>query len=106
LSTDQFDTIDYTIGIFDPEGINLNPLNGLKYSHTYKNLAKFWSGLPAYKMGKQIVETIKTNDVILIESYTGSGKSVLIPKFALHSLNPFHLMWILFYMCEITRIPS
>jgi HrpA-like RNA helicase len=87
LSTDQFDTIDYTIGIFDPEGINLNPLNGLKYSPTYKNLAKFWSGLPAYKMGKQIVSTIKTNDVILIESYTGSGKSVLIPKFALHSLN-------------------
>ena len=44
----------FNIGIFDPEGINLNPLNSLEYSSQFKNLAKFWSNLPAYSMGKQI----------------------------------------------------
>ena len=31
------------IGILDPEGINLNPLNGQKYSDEYKKLAQKWS---------------------------------------------------------------
>jgi len=75
------------IGIFDPEGINPNPLNSQPYTSEYKTLSKFWSSLPAYGMGKQIVSTIQSNDVILIKSATGSGKSVLIPKFALHSNN-------------------
>lgn len=74
-------------GIFDPNGSNLNPLNGLEYSSQYKVLGKFWSNLPSYNMAKQIVETIKSNDVILVKSATGSGKSVLVPKFALHSVD-------------------
>lgn len=74
----------WKIGIFDPDGINSNPLNSKPYSSEYKSLAKFWSNLPAYKMGKQIVETIESNDVILVKSSTGSGKSVLIPKMCLH----------------------
>lgn len=72
-------------GIFDPEGLNPNPLNSKSYSSEYKVLGKFWSNLPAYSMSKQIVETIKCNDVVLIKSATGSGKSVLIPKLALHA---------------------
>ena len=78
---------NWEIGIFDPEGINQNPLNSQPYTPEYKTLSKFWSRLPAYGMGKQIVETIQSNDVVLIKSATGSGKSVLIPKFALHSNN-------------------
>lgn len=75
------------IGIFDPDGLNSNPLNQESYSNNYKNLAKFWSGLPAYKMAKNIVELIIQNDIILIKSGTGSGKTVLIPKLALHANN-------------------
>lgn len=74
-------------GIFDPEGKNKNPLNNLKYSDNYKVLAKMWSNLPAYKKKDEIVDDIKNNDVVLIKSETGSGKSVLIPKFAIHSLD-------------------
>ena len=74
-------------GIFDPEGINLNPLNNNSYSDSYKKLSKFWSNLPAYKMGEQVVESIKQNDVVLISSGTGSGKTVLVPKFALDANN-------------------
>jgi HrpA-like RNA helicase len=82
--TDNENIIKYNIGIFDPEGKNTNPLNNKPYSDTYKNLAKFWSNLPAYKMAKQVVESIQKNDVTLIISGTGSGKSVLIPKYCLH----------------------
>jgi HrpA-like RNA helicase len=77
----------WNIGIFDPNGININPLNLLQYSNQYKNLAKFWSNLPAYSMAKQIVETILCNDIILIKSGTGSGKTVLLPKLCLHANN-------------------
>ena len=80
-------TIKWDIGIFDPEGIYQNPLNGKPYSNTYKNLAKFWSNLPTYSQAKQITETIIANEVILIKAGTGAGKSVLIPKLALHSNN-------------------
>ncbi len=58
---------NYDIGIFDPEGKNPNPLNGEPYSDEYKNLAKFWSNIPAYKMAKQIVQSIKKNDVVLVQ---------------------------------------
>lgn len=74
-------------GIFDPEGININPLNNLPYSDEYKALAKMWSNLPAYNKRTEIVDDIKNNDIILIKSETGSGKSVLIPKFTIHTLD-------------------
>jgi len=79
--------IKWDIGIFDPNGNNPNPLNLLPYSSEFKNLAKFWSSLPAYKMGKQIVNSICSNDIILIKSGTGSGKTVTVPPFALHATN-------------------
>lgn len=79
--------IKYDIGIFDPLGKNTNPFNNKPYSDSYKSLAKFWSNLPAYKMAKDVVETINKNDVVLIISSTGSGKSVLIPKYCVHVNN-------------------
>lgn len=88
MDKDKNQNKDYwKIGIFDPEGINPNPLNFKPYSSQYKTLGKFWSGLPAYSMAKQTVETILSNDIVLIKSGTGSGKSVLIPKLCLHANN-------------------
>lgn len=75
------------IGILDPDGINLNPLTGEPYSDTYKELAKIWRKFPAYKKANEIINAIKTNQVILITSGTGSGKTVLLPKFMLHVFN-------------------
>ena len=62
MSEDNKD--NYNIGIFDPEGKNLNPLNGEPYSDEYRNLAKFWSNLPTYEKRKNIVQSIEKNDVI------------------------------------------
>ena len=75
---------DKSIGIYDKNGINLNPLNNAPYSDQYKLLSKFWSSLPAYDFIDKCIESIKKNDVVLVASGTGSGKTVLVPKFALH----------------------
>lgn len=72
------------IGILDPDGTNLNPLNNKPFSEKYKSLAKIWSKFPAYNNPKDIIDKINDNQVILIVSGTGSGKTVLIPKYALH----------------------
>ena len=79
--------IKFDIGIFDPTGLKKNPLNQQSYSTQFKNLAKFWSNLPAYSMGQKIVESIISNDILLIKSGTGSGKTVTVPPFALHANN-------------------
>jgi len=76
------------IGILDPEGNEKNPLTGKKgYSDTYKNWAMIWSNFPVYTRGpaERLIEEIKRNRVMVLESGTGSGKTVLIPKFAMHA---------------------
>lgn len=73
------------IGILDPQGLNLNPLTNEPYSDSYKELAKLWSQFPAYETAVDIIKTIEESQVILVISGTGSGKTVLIPKYALHS---------------------
>jgi len=75
------------IGILDPNGLNLNPLNNQLYSDKYKELAKKWSQFPAYENAEEIINSIKSNQVILVISGTGSGKTVLLPKYTLHALD-------------------
>ena len=75
------------IGILDPLGENANPLTKNPYSEKYRELAAKWSNLPAYQHCDKILKLIKNNNVVLIISSTGSGKTVLVPKLALHTLN-------------------
>jgi len=74
-------------GILDPEGIHKNPLTHNDYSPQYKELASWWSKLPAYKIVDSALEDIRNNQVLLITSGTGSGKTVLFPKYVLHTFN-------------------
>ena len=74
-------------GILDHKGVNLNPLTNIAFSEEYKKLGKIWSQFPAYFKAKEIIKSITSNQVLLIVSGTGSGKTVLVPKFALHSLD-------------------
>jgi len=65
---------------------DINFLNNKLFSQEYKNLAEKWTKLPLYtniKYIKKIFKLIKTKQVILLSSATGSGKSVLIPKYLL-----------------------
>jgi pre-mRNA-splicing factor ATP-dependent RNA helicase DHX15/PRP43 len=75
------------IGILDPEGKYPNPLTNEPYSDDYKKLAAIWSTYPAYEKRNEILKIINDNQLIFVISGTGSGKTVLIPKYALHNTN-------------------
>jgi len=89
------------IGILDPEGLQLNPLSGEPYQDiyfdpnqpvgehnpTYKFLSSQWSNFPMYDKKEEAINAFYNNQVVLIISGTGSGKTVLAPKFLLHTLN-------------------
>jgi pre-mRNA-splicing factor ATP-dependent RNA helicase DHX15/PRP43 len=75
------------IGILDPHGVNKNPLNDEPYSIEYKKLAKIWSTFPAYKIANDMIDAIKNNQVVLCIASTGSGKTVLVPKYTLHAFD-------------------
>lgn len=80
------------IGILDPEGKNYNPLTNQPYQNLYpktyvQQAENFWSKLPMYNIREEAIKAIYNHQVILVISGTGSGKTVLTPKFALHTLN-------------------
>lgn len=84
-------------GILDPDGEKPNPFGDKEYSERYKILARGgdgnggWSKLPMYENSKHspvnIIKDIIENRVIILEAGTGNGKSVLVPKYALHALD-------------------
>jgi len=77
-------------GILDPEGKYKNPLTGKKYNEIYNVLANVkpaWSKLPLYKEARSVINLIEKNRVCVIESGTGTGKTVILPKLALHTLD-------------------
>lgn len=73
-----------TKGIFDPTGQNSNPLTGQPYSDAYRTLANAWVKLPVYAEAKKIMGLLEKHPVVLVQSGTGSGKTVILPKLALH----------------------
>jgi HrpA-like RNA helicase len=96
------------IGLYDPLGKNINPLTGDEYQNyystildryeggklagklyykTYKNLSYIWTNLPMYKHISTILDSIRNNHVTMIKAGTGVGKTVIVPKVALHAFN-------------------
>jgi pre-mRNA-splicing factor ATP-dependent RNA helicase DHX15/PRP43 len=75
------------IGILDQEFKHPNPLTGEPYSEEYKKLFKKMIKLAAYNDRDKVINTIKDNQITIISAPTGIGKTVWLPKFALHSLN-------------------
>ena len=72
--------------ILDINGKNNNFINDKPLSESYKELAKQWSKLPMYKNKdsvKNFFDLLNNCQVILLVSGTGSGKTVLVPKFVL-----------------------
>ena len=75
------------IGILDPNANSINPLTNKNYTNknSYKELSKLWSEFPMYSIRDKAINAINDNQVVLITAGTGSGKTVLVPKFALHT---------------------
>ena len=98
-------TLDKTIpyGIYDPNGFNINPLTKKPYQNlyqhisknikgevvpaTYSNLAKIWTSIPVHSFKDNVLQCIQSNQITLAKAGTGAGKTVLIPKIALHALD-------------------
>jgi HrpA-like RNA helicase len=90
-------------GIYDPNGIYNNPFTNEPYQNlyaneirsikgemlpcTYANFAKIWTDLIVYKNKDELIEKITNNQIILAKAGTGVGKTVLIPRIAVHALN-------------------
>jgi HrpA-like RNA helicase len=75
--------------ILDSKGEKPNFLNNKPYSDEYKQLAKRWHKLPVYtdiKNTQKFFELLKSKQVIILTSGTGSGKTVIIPKYYLKYL--------------------
>ena len=93
----------FAIGVNDPNGIYNNPFTNEPYRNlyskeirsikgemlpcTYANFAKIWTNLIVYKNKDELIEKISNNQIILAKAGTGVGKTVLIPRIALHALN-------------------
>ena len=74
----------------DIKGINNNFLNDEKYSDEYVKFAEKWSEFPVYSDKnklKKFINLVENNQVILVVSGTGSGKTVIIPKLILKYMN-------------------
>jgi len=75
---------------YDPlnsEGKGINQITNMKYTDNYIKNAPRWSNLPIYKNKTELMkiyESIDNNQVTLIESGTGSGKTVLMPMILLN----------------------
>ena len=89
------------VGILDPEGLRANPLTGQPYRNvdaasvdpktgepkTYAWYAKhIWKKLRVYEQATKILKDIHNHQVIIALSGTGTGKTVIFPKLALHAV--------------------
>ena len=73
-------------GVYDPEGKYKNPLTGKSYTDEYFQFTgpKGWPKLEVYKNKDLILEKLNKSRVLVAESGTGTGKTVIFPKLAMH----------------------
>lgn len=85
---------DISIPVFDKNGEVMIDENGVdikeKVPGTYANYSVNVHSLPLLKnieIAVDIIKKIRENQVVIIESATGTGKTVILPKLALHALD-------------------
>lgn len=61
-------------------GKGTNPLTEKRFTQKFKEYVKQWENLPVYRYTKDFLQLFNDNDVVVLKSGTGSGKSVIIPK--------------------------
>ena len=91
------------IGLEDPQGLNNNPLTNKPYENlylndtsigvkpgiprTYAGISTIWTNKLVYNNRHKLYNAIHKAQVILATSGTSSGKSILVPRIALHALD-------------------
>jgi pre-mRNA-splicing factor ATP-dependent RNA helicase DHX15/PRP43 len=90
-------------GLEDPLGLNNNPLTNKPYENlyindtsigvkddtprTYAGISTLWTSKIVYNNRHKLYDAIKSSQVILATAGTGVGKTILIPRIALHALD-------------------
>ena len=91
------------IGLEDPNGLNLNPLTNQPYQNlyindtsigvkpgiprTYAGISTIWTSKTVYQNRKILYDAFTNSQVILAVSGTSSGKTIIIPRIALHAFD-------------------
>lgn len=75
------------VGLEDPNGLNLNPLNNKPYSARYNELSKIWTSKIVYNNRHLLYEGISNSQIILAVAGTGVGKTILIPRITMHAFD-------------------
>ena len=94
IPEDQWDT---PIGFLDVEGTQLNPWTNEPYQNYYTDAPKFpdtFAGynqrtqkLPVFQKYQEFLRTLAQHRVVFVTSGTGSGKTVMVPRFLEHLYN-------------------
>jgi len=101
--TDTISKNKNNIGLEDPLGLNNNPLTNKPYENlyindtsigvkgdiprTYTGISTLWTSKIVYNNRHKLYDAIKSSQVILATAGTGVGKTILIPRIALHALD-------------------
>lgn len=70
---------------FSISNLEINPYENKPYSTNYYKILETRKKLPVYERKDEIINTVKENQVTVIEGNTGSGKTTQIPQFLLQS---------------------
>lgn len=91
------DQWDNPIGFLDVEGTQLNPWTNEPYQNLYTDAPKFpdtFAGynqrtqkLPVFQKYQEFLRTLAEHPVVFVTSGTGSGKTVMVPRFLEHLYN-------------------
>lgn len=60
---------------------SINPWTGRAYSPRYRSILQSRLKLPVYKFQSKLLEHVASNQVVVVEGETGSGKTTQIPQF-------------------------
>jgi len=60
---------------------SINPFTGYAYSQKYHSILKNRVKLPVYNFKDDLIKSVNSNQVIVVEGETGSGKTTQIPQF-------------------------
>ena len=93
-------TINYNTGIYDPNGLYNNPFTNQPYQNLYANeltkdkkpktyvyFSSIWASKLVYQNKDIILESIINNQITLAKAGTGVGKTILIPRIAMHAFD-------------------
>mmetsp|Transcript_22381 Transcript_22381/g.48638 ORF Transcript_22381/g.48638 Transcript_22381/m.48638 type:complete len:721 (-) Transcript_22381:99-2261(-) len=80
LSTDE--TVKQQKSTLDArQSSSINPWTSQPYSSRYQSILQTRLKLPVYQFQSQLLEAVASNQIVVVEGETGSGKTTQIPQF-------------------------